>query len=322
MSASSARIGVVAASSVVPRLELEAGVERLRGEGFDVRVDPRCFEQHFTYAGGDAARAQSFWEASIDPSIDVLWMARGGYGATRLLPELERLTVERGEPMPRKLLVGYSDVTALHEFVRRRWRWTTLHAPMPAEANFGQYPPAHWRGLLDLVRGKHPGAIWGERPLTWLTKPSDVSAELIGGNLSLWAAMTGTPYPPAAARGRIVFFEDIGEKFYRIDRMVTQIRQAGLLDGAAAMVLGDFTNCDDDAVKIVRGPGQTKVPLRPQYDWARAVAEIFGGLGVSVATGLPVGHGPNFAPLPLGAVFEITGDGTFNLKGWDGFESR
>jgi muramoyltetrapeptide carboxypeptidase len=175
---------------------------------------------------------------------------------------------------------------------------------------------------VDLVRGKHPGAIWGERPLTWLTEPVDVSGDLIGGNLSLWAAMTGTPYPPAAARGKIVFFEDIGEKFYRIDRMVTQIRQAGLLDGAAAIVLGDFTNCDDDAVKMVGGPRETKVPLRPQYDWAQAVAEIFGGLGVPVATGLPVGHGPNFAPLPLGAVFEITGDGTFNLKGWEGFESR
>ena len=100
------RIAVVAASSVVPRLELEAGVERLRGEGFEVSVDPRCFEQHFTYAGGDAARARSFWEAAIDPKIDVLWMARGGYGATRLLPELERLTVEHVESIPRKLLVG------------------------------------------------------------------------------------------------------------------------------------------------------------------------------------------------------------------------
>src|SRR5439155_4806187 len=101
-------IAVVAASSVVPRLELEVGVERLRGEGLEVSVDPRCLEQHFTYAGGDAARARSFWEAAVDPEIDALWMARGGYGATRLLPELERLTVEHVESIPRKLLVGYS----------------------------------------------------------------------------------------------------------------------------------------------------------------------------------------------------------------------
>src|SRR5438105_4405703 len=87
--------------------------------------------------------------------------------ASSVVPRLERLTVVDGNPKPRKLLIGYSDVTALHEFVRRRWGWATLHAPMPAEANFGQYPAAHWRGLVDLVRGKHPGAVWEERPLTW-----------------------------------------------------------------------------------------------------------------------------------------------------------
>jgi muramoyltetrapeptide carboxypeptidase len=301
----------------VPRLELEAGVERLRGEGFEINVDPLCFEQHFTYAGSDAPRARSLWEAAVDPEIDVLWMARGGYGATRLLPELERLTVAHGKPMPRKLVVGYSDVTALHEFVRRRWGWATLHAPMPAEANFGEYPPEHWRALIDLIRRRHPGCAWGERPLAWLTEPVDVSGELIGGNISLWAAMTGTPYAPAAARGKLIFFEDVGEKFYRIDRMVTQIRQAGLLDGTAGIVLGDFTNCDDDGVKMVRGPGETRVPLRQQYDWERAVAEIFGGLGVPVARGLPVGHGPNFAPLPLGARYRVGGDGRVELLTWD-----
>ena len=293
-------------------------MERLRGEGLAVRVHPSCFEQHFTYAGSDEARACALWDAAIDSEVDVVWMARGGYGATRLLPQLEIFTRKLGNTLARKkLLVGYSDVTALHEFVRRRWGWATLHAPMPAEANFGEYPAAHWRGVVDLVRGKHPGAVWGERPLTWLGAHADVSGELIGGNLSLWAAMAGTPYPPAAARGRIIFFEDIGEKFYRIDRMVTQIRQAGLLDGAAGVVLGDFTNCDDDAVKMVRGPGETRVPLRPQYDWERAVAEIFGPLGVPVARGLPVGHGPNFAPLPLGARYRAGGDGRFELLSWD-----
>jgi muramoyltetrapeptide carboxypeptidase len=309
-------VAVVAASSVVPPVELAAGVERLRTEGFDVRVDGRCAARHFTYAGTDDQRAAAFWEAAVDRDVDVVWMARGGYGAARVLPKLEALAESHGAPA-RKLLVGYSDVTVLHEFVRRRWGWTTLHAPMPAAGNFGSYDAGQWRALIDLVHGRRPGTCWGERPVRWLTAPAEVEAELVGGNLAMWASVVGTPYAPTAGRGRIVFFEDVGERFYRLDRMVTQVRQAGLLDGAAAVVLGDFTNCDDDPPLAVRGPGEERVPLRPAIGWEEAVAEIFGGLGVPVAVGLPVGHGPGFAPLPLGARFRVGAGGEFEMVGWD-----
>lgn len=319
---SAPRVAVVAASSVVPRADLDAGVERLRAEGLDVRVDPACYAIHFTYAGADADRAASFWHAATDPSIDVVWMARGGYGAGRLLPLLVELTTRHGKP-PRKLLVGYSDVTVLHEFARTRWGWATLHAPMPAASNFGQYDKAHWRALVDLVHGRHPHRAWGERPLTWLNPPAgqSVEAEIVGGNLALWSSVVGTPYAPTRGEGRMVFFEDVGERFYRLDRMLTQIRQGGLLDGAAAVLLGDFTDCDDDPVKMVRGPAGSDVPLRRQLDWETAVREIFASLRVPVATGLPVGHGPNFAPLPLGAKYRAWADGAFELVEWDWLKS-
>jgi len=314
-------VAVVAASSVVPRVELDAGAERLRAEGLDVRVDPRCLSAHFTYAGADHDRAASFWDAATNPAIDILWMARGGYGAGRLLPLLADLAVARGSPPPRKLLVGYSDVTVLHEFVRTRWNWSTLHAPMPAAPNFGQYHKAHWRALIDLVHGRHPHRAWGERPLTWLNPPpgKSVEAEIIGGNLALWASAVGTPFAPTPARDRILVLEDVGERFYRLDRMLTQVRQAGLLDGTAALLLGDFTDCDDDPPKLVRAaaPDGTQTPLRPQLHWPDALREIFARLPVPVATGLPVGHGPNFAPLPLGAKYRAWADGAFELVEWD-----
>ena len=313
------RVAIVAASSVAPRADLDAGVERLRAEGFDVRVDDRCAARHFTYAGTDEQRAAAFWEAATDPDVDVVWMARGGYGAGRLLPMLAERAAREGAP-PRKLLVGYSDVTVLHEFVRTRWRWATLHAPMPAAADFGAYDKAHWRALVDLVHGRHPHRAWGERPLAWLNPPAagaSIEAEVVGGNLALWSSVAGTPFAPTAGAGRMVFLEDVGEKFYRIDRMLTQIRQGGLLDGAKAVLLGDFTACDDDAVKLVRGPDGAQVPLRPRIEWEEAVREIFGALPVPVATGLPVGHGPNFAPLPLGARYRAWEDGAFELVEWD-----
>jgi muramoyltetrapeptide carboxypeptidase len=309
-------IAVVAVSSVVPRLDLEAGVDRLRAVGdLDVHVHPQCFDAHFTYAGDDRRRADALWQVANDDRFNVVWLARGGYGAARLLPLLDALTAQHGPPR-RKLLVGYSDVTVLHEYARTRWNWPTLHAPMPSASNFGLYDANHWRALLDLIRGRHPGNAWGERPLKWLNVSTTVEVELVGGNLALWSSVAGTPYAPTPGRNRLVFFEDIGEKYYRIDRMLTQVRQAGLLDGVAALILGDFTNCDDDALQLVRGPDDTKIPLRRQFGKDEAFTEIFASLPFPVAAGLPVGHGPNFAPLPLGATYRAGADGAFELIDW------
>ena len=109
----------------------------------------------------------------MNPTVPVLWAARGGYGAGRLLPILERMTKEHGVPT-RKLLVGYSDVTVLHEFVRSRWSWATLHAPMPAAANFSEIAAPEWQalcghcGAFDTIGWGHPGRDGmepGHRPL-------------------------------------------------------------------------------------------------------------------------------------------------------------
>jgi muramoyltetrapeptide carboxypeptidase len=318
---SALRVAVVAASSVVPKVELDEGVALLRAEGFDVRVWPQVYQRHFTYAGDDESRARALFEAACDPSIDVVWMARGGYGASRVARLVEDYTNLEQFPCMRKLLVGYSDVTPLHEYARRRWEWRTLHAPMPAESKFGKYDVDHWRALLELVRRRHPGTVWGK--VRWLVPPTRaVQGEMVGGNLSLWASMVGTGYTFEPSHASILFLEDIGEKYYRIDRMVQQIVRAGLLDGCRAIVLGDFTDCSDDPVKMVRSqtPGE-KVPLRPRIEWEEALAEIFGRLEVPVAVGLPVGHGPNFAPLPLGAEYRIGVDGSFELVEWNWIRS-
>src|SRR5436190_10140741 len=115
------RVGVVAASSVVPSLEFELGIEHLRSLGYDVTVHPDVLAQHFTFAGTDEQRATALFEFGRDSRFDVVWSARGGYGAGRLLPLLDELTAKHGPPAAGKLLVGYSDVTVLHEYVRTHW---------------------------------------------------------------------------------------------------------------------------------------------------------------------------------------------------------
>jgi muramoyltetrapeptide carboxypeptidase len=314
-------VGIFAASSVVPQVEFRGGVEHLRVNGFDPRVQPQVSgPQDFIFPGSDEERAETLHRLATDPSLKILWAARGGYGAARLLPLLDRLTRERGAPPRGKLLVGYSDVTVLHEFVRTRWGWSTLHAAMPAEAKFPSLAPAEWTALDAYVRGADaPDVPWAHSPLRWITAPppAPIHAELVGGNLSLWIALCGTPYATPGA-GRIIFLEDVGEAFYRIDRMVVQLEQSGALANAAAVVLGDFTGCNDENNQCLADP-QTgeKKPLRQTFQQPEAFAHIFGRLGIPVAQGLPVGHGPRNSPLPLGARYELAPNGRLQLLEWD-----
>ena len=321
MTGSTVRVGIVAPCSAVPLVELSIGVERLRQEGFGVRVHDQCSQQHFTFAGTDEQRCAALIDYAFSPDIDVIWSARGGYGATRLLPMLDAVTRDRGTP-PRKLLVGYSDVTVLNEYVRTRWGWSTLHAAMPSSVSFGQFDPAHWDATLNLVRRQPVQTPW-PTPLEFIGEAprKTIDAELIGGTLTLWSSLAGTPYMPDA-RGKILFFEDVGERWYRIDRMITQLRQAGALDHVHAMILGDLKDCTDEVHMVRRDANSDdKVRLRPFYEEREAIERIFGALNLPVAIGLPVGHGPNFAPLPLGARYRLSSHGHLTLTHWDWLQS-
>lgn len=329
---SSPRIGVVACSSPVGLLELELGLKRLREAGFDVVVHPNTTKRHFVNAGTDDERAQALLDYAFDDSIDVIWCARGGYGAARVVSLLHERVAElhysgarifsstATYDVPRKkLLVGYSDVTVLHEFVRKTWNWRTLHAPMIAAS---KTPPTQdeWHAVDSFVRGEMPSTPY-TLPVRWLTSPpsENLAGDLIGGNLSLWVSLAGTPWQPDP-RGKILFFEDIGEPLYRIDRMVVQLEQANMLEGAEAIVLGDFPDCNDESNTML-DPSQSvdqidwtkRVPLRPTFTLEQGLLEIFGRVakrfGIPVATGLPVGHGSNFWPLLLGASHHLNREG-------------
>src|SRR5205814_655063 len=148
-------------------------------------------------------------EMAADPKLDVLWIARGGYGATRLLPALEEWTAEHGAP-PYKLLVGYSDATALHAFVQRRWGWSTLHGPMPGLRSFCKLSEDELSDVRGWMEGAGWVAPWSKRKLRfWTEAPAaPIEAELVGGNLTVLSALVGTPFMPALA-GKFLFLEDV-----------------------------------------------------------------------------------------------------------------
>ncbi|HZZ44742.1 MAG TPA: LD-carboxypeptidase [Tepidisphaeraceae bacterium] len=331
----SLRVGIIAPCSTVPALEFSVGEQHLRSHGFDVRTHPQVLEHHFTFAGTDASRAAAFFDYASDPSLDILWSARGGYGASRLVRYLDQLTAQRGKP-PHKLLIGYSDITVLHEYTRQVWGWSTLHSPMPAAADFTRLRESEWQNILSLARGQFVDYPATDAPLQPLANPSTkpIRAELIGGNLSLWAALVGTSHGPTPAKGRILFLEDVDEAFYRLDRMITQVREGGLLDGAAAIVLGDMTHCKDDVSTCLApctgdalqtaldDPSKApRIPLRKIHSYEEGIDHVFTSLAremnIPLYQGLRVGHGPNFHPLPLGATYELSPDHRLKLLNWD-----
>jgi muramoyltetrapeptide carboxypeptidase len=329
------RIGIVAPSSAVPAVEFRLGVDFLVANGFNVRVHPQCRKRRLFFAGSDEERAQAFFEVAQDPDLDVIWGARGGHGASRLLPLLREKTRQSGVP-PKKLFVGFSDAVSLLEFVRMYWGWSALHAPMPSSGYFSYLKTHERRALFRWVRGERTPVPWSRRRLKFFhpCPPDGITAPLAGGNLTVLASLAGTSFS-FDTKGKMLFFEDTGEDITRIDRMAQQLSQSGAFGGACAIVLGDFEGCEDSAsLALTRFPPDEKrrdwltqplernlAPIRRSFSQRRVLNEIFGEIGVAygipVAYGLPAGHGPGHCPVPLGATYTLTADGKLELRDWD-----
>ncbi|MBO2449963.1 LD-carboxypeptidase [Actinomadura barringtoniae] len=296
------RVAVIAPSGPVDPGRLEAGCAVLRDLGLDPIVakhaldrdvlggQSRAPENWHRLAGSDADRALDLQTAWCDPEIRAVVCARGGYGATRILDLLDwdAMTEAAADERGPKLLHGSSDVTALHTAFGERIGITTAFGPMPATHLVAESPGEDRERSLEALR-----AVWfgADVPLTipgaHALSPGQAEGPLTGGTLSMLTATLGTSYAPPPAAGSIVFLEDVNEAPYRVDRMLTQLLQAGWFDGAAGVVLGPWTGCGDpvelDAVVSGR--------LAP--------------LGLPVLAGIAAGHGPRQLTLELGALARL-----------------
>ncbi len=234
-------------------------------------------------AGDDARRIEEWREAVADPDARAIFCARGGYGAMRILRAIDPAPLlER----PR-LFVGFSDASAIHAVLNRAGL-ATVHGPVVTQ--LGRAPEEALVQLEALAFGKAPRAGAWEAPAPGAglvgartIRPGRASGPLLGGTLAILAHLAGTPFAPRLD-GAILFLEDVGEKPYRIDRYLTQLRLSGALSGVAGVAVGQLTDCDDGGVLA-----------------ADVVREAALSLGVPAIEGLPAGHeDANFA-LPLGA---------------------
>src|SRR5438105_6001541 len=264
-------IDVVAPSSGFDRDRFERGVQALRGIGLQPRFRDEIFARTGHLAGDDARRQRELEEAFRSDAKAVI-LARGGYGLLRFATDLRKL--------PRKLLIGYSDATVLHELWRRK-SVPSIHGPMCTQ--LGEEPSAVER-LRQLLFGEPT------RPLSWSSRAArDGRAEgpLAGGNLASLASMCGTPLQPEL-KGCLVLLEDLNEPAYRLDRLLTQLLLSGALEGAKGFVIGDLFALGEDPA------GREE-----------AVAERLTGLGVPVVFGAPFGHAGRNQPVAFGCAHAL-----------------
>jgi muramoyltetrapeptide carboxypeptidase len=279
-------VGVVAASGPVDRSRLEAGLKVL-GDRYRLRLDENALlARNGFLAGEDAPRLEALNAAIRDPELRAIIMARGGYGLTRILPGIDREAL-RANP---KLIVGYSDVTALLALCAQTGV-AAIHGPMVSE--LASLETEDMTRLLDLLENPDPGAL-----LTGLEPMVGGSAEgpLLGGNLEVLSRLLGTPFEPDL-QGTVLFLEDVGERPYRVDRALTHLEIAGALSGVAGIVIGDFTDCDDLTNGEVQPPTIRQV-----------LAERLERLGVPVALGGRFGHGERKMSLPYGVPVRLDAD--------------
>jgi muramoyltetrapeptide carboxypeptidase len=288
------RIAIVAPASSFARTAFDAGVAELRSLGFDPVFEPTVFERQSYVAGSADTRAGAWRRAWSDSSAAALIAVRGGYGSVQLLPLLDAAET-RQTP---KIFVGYSDTTSLLTWLTLQCGVVSFHGPM-LEGRFARGSEGYDRDsfLSTVCRAEPPGEI--THPRLEALRPGEAEGMLIGGTLTQLVASLGTPYAFDPPPGCVLFLDEAGERPYRLDRMLTQLRLSGVLARAAALVFNELPRCDE--------PGGDPV--------ARAVvADLLADFPGPVLFGLPSGHtaGPALT-LPFGVRSRVLGTSTPRL---------
>ncbi|MDN3638113.1 LD-carboxypeptidase [Simiduia curdlanivorans] len=293
-------VGLVAPASPAPeRDEVHFGLDIIRSLGFNAQAGKHVFEKNQYLAGSDEQRAADINSFFADPSVDAIFCLRGGYGSARLLPLLDYRRIAQNP----KVLLGYSDITALLNGLQRQTGLVTFHGPVAAHG-LTDYSVAEFQKVLQPARFTEPLVIgaapeFEPRPgrldkanrLT-VIRGGKASGRLVGGNLTVLTSLLGTPFEPEV-KGAILFLEDIGEEPYRLDRMLTQWWLAGKLQQLNGIVFGKFTEA-----KASGNSFSIEDVLRSRCE----------ALAIPVLRGTMIGHVADQTTVPLGVLAELDAD--------------
>ncbi len=298
-------IAFVAPAGPLDAARMDLARRRLEALGFVVKVPDDLYRTRGYLAGNDQRRADELMAAFRDPEVDAVFPGTGGYGATRMLNLID-YDVIRENP---KVFIGFSDITALHLAIGKKTGLITFHSPVPmwglgSEDNLHPFAEKYlWRALLRSEYLDSQGRplstgysyfIPPDGPQIKTIAPGVGRGRLTGGNLSLVVALMGTEFE-IDTDGAVLFIEDVGERPYRIDRYLSQLRLAGKFDGLAGAILGQFSDCEPKE-------DESSLTLEQVFD------DYFGKLKVPVIGNFPAGHSRYNATLPLGALVEVDAD--------------
>lgn len=289
--AAGARVALITPAGGVSEERIAAAISRCHALGLEPELFPGTRQRFGYLAGADDIRAADLQAAFDRPDIDAVWAIRGGYGTLRLLEHLD-LSRLRRQPRP---YIGFSDNTAILMLLHEAGI-VGFHGPHPG----GDFPPETEKSFCDVL---FEGAPTRLEPRSKDPKPIPLQAgvaeaPLIGGNLAILASLCGTRFVPDT-RGHILFLEDVSEPVYRIDRLLMQLRLAGLLDGIAGLAFGRFTDVGD---------------VEPGRDLQQLLREVAYSLRVPAIMELPIGHVEHNSTLSIGVMARLDADnGTLEL---------
>lgn len=292
------------ASATFETMELEIARDNLKALGFKVKTGAHALDRYGYLAGKDADRAADINDFFADPEVQGICAVRGGWGAARTLPYLNFETIARNP----KILFGFSDITALHMAIPAKTGLVTFHAPVGVSA-WTELSADWFRRVI--MEGEavqyvneidYNGRLAPTRNRTQTVTSGKVEGRLIGGNLTVLAHLVGTPYLPDF-KGRILFLEDVDEATYRIDRMLTHLKLAGLLSGIKGFIWGQCSGCDPNS-----GEGYGSLTIQ------EILNDHIKPLGVPAYRGAMIGHIEKQFTIPEGIPAEMDADGgTFRL---------
>lgn len=272
-----------------PKEDIENAKKFLLRWGLTPRIPKDLVRPHFLHSNDDDSRFAFLKEAIEAKDSNTIWCQRGGYGSNRLLPMLAKLK----KPKHPKLIIGLSDVTSLLTFFQQEWNWPTMHAPILDRMGRNVITAKHEKEFRDLLFGVKKEIVFKKlKPLNDSAQDTrSIRSRIVGGNLTVLQSTMGTPWQINADRA-MLFIEDIGERGYRIDRMLEQFRQGGIFKKCDGIILGDFT----DGVEPKTGKDNFKKVFGR---WAE-------DLEIPIFSGLESGHGIIQRPVPFNTSCELT----------------
>jgi muramoyltetrapeptide carboxypeptidase len=279
-----ALFGLVSPAGKIDPDVIPLAAKFLEKNGFPSRKGKYADGNHYQFAASDEARTADMQAMIDDPEIEAIWCCRGGYGAIRIIENLD-FSLLIHHP---KWLIGFSDITVFHANLQNILHVASIHGPMPVNLPVTKANSGGWQHLIDLLQGRK--VFYHIEPHSHNRKGTS-AGELTGGNLSLLGTLIGTRYdfdPP----GKVLFIEEVGEHLYHIDRMMHHLKLSGKLKGLAGLVVGQITGIKDNQTPFGNSAEEIIKQAVECYDYP-------------VLFGFPAGHGTPNEPLIMGALVHI-----------------